>query len=113
MMTCSPGKAALLAGARRRGADEVRQPGEIGLAVEHERIGLLVGEMFWRELRAERRETLEDRRKARLRLRLELRAGADEMRVVAVEDARLFGVEAELVARSNSAATRRYSASFM
>ena len=85
--------AALLGGPRRRGAQEVGQAGKVRLAVEHERVGLLVGEHVLAELRAEGREPLGDRGEARLappgraaRRRARRWCGS-------VEHARLLGVE--------------------
>ena len=88
VMTCLPFRPALLRRLGRGLAQEGRQAVEIRLAVENELIGFLVGQHVLRELRAEAREPLGDRGEPLLLLRPELRAGAHEDGVVAVEDAR-------------------------
>ena len=60
VMTCLPGHAALGGGGARGGAHEIGQAGEIGLAVEHQRVGLLVGQHVLAERGAERRQPLGD-----------------------------------------------------
>ncbi len=92
VMTCLPGRPRSSAASRRRLAQEGRQAGEIRLAVEHER-----GRRSRRPAHSAQncvpsaRQPLGDRGEPRLRLRLELRAGAHEGGVVAVEDAGLLG----------------------
>ena len=61
------GKAALLGRLARGGAQEIRQTGKIRLAVEHERIALLVGKHVLAERSAERRQPFGDRREPLLR----------------------------------------------
>ena len=85
VMTCLPARPRSSAALGRGLAQEGRQAGEIGFAVENERVGLLVGEHVLRELRAEAREPLGDGGEPHLRLGLEPRAGAHEDRVVAFE----------------------------
>ena len=67
-------KAPFRGGLRRGLPQEVRQAGEVRLAVEDEGVGLLVREHVLGELRAQRREPLRDRGEPRLRLGPELRA---------------------------------------
>ncbi len=88
----------LLGGGARRGAHEIRQAGEIALALEHERVFLLVGQQVLAERRAERGEPLVDLGQARLRRRGQRGAGARVLDVIALEHAPLLGREAELVA---------------
>ncbi len=79
-------------------ADELGQAGEIGLAVEDEAVGLLLGEHVLGELGADGGEALVDGGDAFLGLGAEIGAGPDEAGVGALEDAHLLGVEAEAVA---------------
>ena len=106
VMTCLPGKPALLGGPRRRFAQEGRKAVEIGFAVENELIGFLVGQDVLGELRAEAREAFGDGGKPRLLRLAQLRAGAHEDRVVAVEHARLLGRQAEAFALRRRASRR-------
>ena len=89
------GNAAIGRRLRRRRAERLGQAGEIGLAVEDEHVGLLVGEHVLAEQCAERGEALVDRREPLLAGGVETRAGAHEIGVVAVEHAELLGVEPE------------------
>ena len=92
------GQAAVGGGLRRRGTDRVGQAGELGLAVEDEHVVALVGEQVLREERADLGEPLDDGGEAALALAVERRAGADEDRVVAIEDPPLLVVEPEGIA---------------
>ena len=93
-MAYLPGCAALRGRRARGGAGEVGQAVEIGL-LEHERVSLLVGQHVLAELGAEARQPLVDGREPVLRRLLQRGAGAHEAGVVALEHARLFGIEAE------------------
>ena len=98
-MTCLPGMLALFGRGLRRIAHEVGQAGEIGLAVQRHRVGLLVGQHVLAERGAERREPLDDRRQAACFLSgVERRALAAVAGVVALQHALLLGREAEAVA---------------
>ena len=81
---------ALLGGAARGGAGEIRQAGEIALGKRHH-VGLLVGEHVLPERRAEARQPLADLLQPLLRRRIEPGAGAAEQRVIALQHARLLG----------------------
>ena len=63
------GHAALFGGGGRGLAQEIGQAGEIGLAVQLHRVGLLVGQHVLAERRAERRQPLDDRGEALLLVR--------------------------------------------
>ncbi len=97
VMTCLPARPRSSAAPAAASTQERRKPGEIRLAVEHEAVGVFVREHVLGELRAEvaRRSVMAARRA--LSSRLEAGARADEDRVIAVEDAGLFGREAERV----------------
>ena len=69
-MAYLPAMAALLGRRARRRAREIRQAGEIAL-LEHQRIGLLVGQHVLPELGAEARQPLVDRGEPVLRRLLE------------------------------------------
>ena len=62
-----------------RPAYRLGQAREVALALQVEDVALLVGEQVQAELRVERREPLVDRRHARLRGGIELRAGVNEI----------------------------------
>ena len=91
-----PRSAAARAAASRRKSG---RPCEIGFAVENERVGLLVREDVLDELRAERREPLGDRREPRFfASAASLAPARTKSSVIALEHARLFGRQPELVA---------------
>ena len=92
------GDAALARRLLRRGADERRQAGEIGLALEDQAKLALVGEHVLAESRRQLGEAPHDRRVARLLGRREPGAGADEVEVESLQDALLFRVEPDAVA---------------
>ena len=92
------GEAALLGRRPRRRAHEIGQAREVVLALEHERIALLVRQHVLAEAGAERRQPLVDLGEPRLGRGIERGAGALEHQVVALEHARLLGRQAELVA---------------
>ena len=92
------GEPALLGRCPRRRAHEIGQAREVVLALEHERIALLVRQHVLAEGGAERRQPLVDLGEPRLRRGIERGAGALEHQVVALEHALLLGGEAELVA---------------
>src|SRR5262245_15130555 len=92
------GKGALGRRRARRLAHKVRQSRQIVLALEHERITLLVGEHILAERGAERREPLVDLSKPLARLGIERGTGALEHQVIALQHARLLGVEAKRLA---------------
>ncbi len=99
VMTCLPAMPALGRGrARRLASTKSGRPAQIVLAVEHERVGLLVGEHVLAERRAERRQPLADLGEPLARLGIERGAGALEHQVIAFQHARLLGIEAERVA---------------
>ena len=98
VIACLPGLPRSAGRLRGRGAHRVGQAGEIGLAVQHQQIVLLVGQHVLAELRAERRRPLGDLRQARLGLLVELGTGLDEAAMVALEHARLLQRQAELLA---------------
>ena len=85
---------------RRRaggGAGEIGQAGEIAL-LQHQRISFLVRQHVLPELGAEARQPLVDGGQAILRRLVERAAGPHEAGVIAVEHARLLGIEAERLA---------------
>ena len=90
MMAYLPGWPRSSAAARGIGAGKIRQAGEIAL-LQHQRIGLLVGQHVLPELGAEARQPLVDGGKTVLGRLFERRAGAHESGVVAVEHAGLLG----------------------
>ena len=96
--TCLPASPRSSAARPRRRAYEIGQAREVVLALEHQRIALLVRQHVLTEGGAERRQPLVDLGEPRLGLCIERRAGALEHQVVAVEHALLLGGEAELVA---------------
>ena len=95
--------AALVGRGGRRFAHEIGQAGEIGLAVELHRVGLLVGQHVLAERGAERRQPLDDGGKALLLVGIERRALAAILGVMALQHARLLGGEAEAVALADKA----------
>ena len=92
------GKATLLG--RRLGgcAHEIGKPGEVVLAVEHERVALLVRQHVLAEGRAEGGEAFVDFAEPRFRSGIERGARTLVHRVIAIEHARLFRRQAELPA---------------
>ena len=84
---------------RRTGgiAGKIGQTCEIAL-LQHQRIGLLIGQHVLSELGAEAGHPLVDGRQAVLRRLVERAASPHESSVIAVEHARLLGVKAEAVA---------------
>ncbi len=91
---------ALLRGHAGGSADTVRQAGQVRLAFEHQRIGLLVGEHILAEGGAQRRQPLVDGGESSLGGRRQRRAGALEIQVIALEHPLLLGRQAEPVARA-------------
>ena len=89
---------ALLRGGARGVAHVIRQARQVRLAVEHQRIGLLVGQHVLAERGPERRQPLVDGGEPRLGGGIERRAGALEIQMIALEHPRLLGVEPEPVA---------------
>ena len=71
-------------------ANEIGQPGKLGLALKHKLERLLVGQHVLAERGAERREAFDDRGEAFFGRFIEARAGAAERGVVALDDALLF-----------------------
>ena len=92
-MPFCPRSAAVAPGA---GDEKVRQAVEIVLAEQHEPC-FFVGEDILPELGGERRQPLADRGQTRLGVRLRACAGAGEIKMIALEHARLFGGKAEPV----------------
>src|SRR5262245_2163352 len=92
------GKPALGRRGARRLAHKVRQAREIVLGFELERIGLLVSENVLAERGAKGRQPLADLSQSLARLGIERRAGALEHQIIALQNARLLGREAECVA---------------
>ena len=90
VIACLPDCAALGGRLRRRGPHRLGQAGQLVLALQHQQIGLLVGQHILVELGAERRRPLGDRGHARLGLGVEPGAGLDEAAVVALQHARLL-----------------------
>ena len=91
--------AAFLSGGLRGGAGEVGQPGKIAF-LKQQRIRFFVRQHVLPELRAKTRELFVDRRQTILRRLVERAAGPHEAGVVAVEHARLLGIEPERPARA-------------
>ena len=91
-----PGCAALRGGGTRRGAGEIGQAGEVAL-LQHQRVGLLVGQHVLAELGAEARQPLVDGRQPVLGRLVERAAGPHEAGVVAVEHAGLLGGQTERI----------------
>ena len=85
--------AAILGGLGRRRAHGFGQAGEVGLVLQHEHEGLLVGEQVLTEASAEHGHALGDRRHALLGLGREPGPGLDEGAVVALEHAGLLLAE--------------------
>ena len=92
------GDAALARRLPGRGANEVRQAGEVGLAAQHQLVARLVGEHVLAEARGQVGQPLHHLGIALLRRAVEARAGAHEVGVVALEHAQLLVAEAELLA---------------
>ncbi len=92
------GHVALLAHGEGRRPHEIGQTRKIVLAIEHQRIVLLVRQHILAEARAERRQPLVDGGEPFLRRRIEPCAGTLEPKMVALEHPRLLGREAELIA---------------
>ena len=90
------GEAALLGRRLRRRAHEIGQPGEVVLAVEHERVALLIRQHVLAEGRAEGGEAFVDIAEPRFRGGVEGGARALVPRVVAIEHPHLLRGEAEL-----------------
>ena len=78
-----------------RGAHEVRQAGEVGRAVEHQRKRRLVGQHVLAELCRQRRQPLHQRGVAALGRRRQARTGAHEVLVHLLEQAQRLGSQAE------------------
>src|SRR5258708_36749841 len=91
---------ALLRGRTRGGADIIRETGEIVLALQHERVSLLVGQHVLAERGPETGEPLVDGGQPRLGGRSERRTGALEIQLIAFEDAQLLGRQAQALARA-------------
>ncbi len=89
----------ILGGTRRGFAQEGRKPREIGFPIEHQAVGFFVRQDVLRKLRPEAREALGDGSKPGLLRPVEPGAGAQEDRVIAIEDAHLLGGEPEVFAR--------------
>ena len=85
-------------GARRRGAHEVRQPGEVLLGLQHQHPSPLVGEHVLAEQGAERSKPLVDGGEALPRNPVKPRSGPHEGRVEPLQHPRLLGREAEALA---------------
>ena len=92
------GDAALARRLACRGADEVRQAGEVGLAAQHQLKARFVGEHVLAEAGGQVGEPLHHLGIALLRRAVHARAGAHEVGVIALEHAQLLVAEAELVA---------------
>ena len=92
------GSPALLRRGARGGAGKIRQAGEIAL-LQHEGVGLLVGQHVLPELGVEACQPLVDRRQAILRRLFQRGAGSHELGMVAVEHAGLLGVQPERARR--------------
>ena len=90
MMTCLPSIPRSAAASAAASRSDVGRPGEIRLALQHQRIGALVGKHVLAELRAEHREPLGDLGKPLLLLRRQRRALAHEGEVQPLEHARLL-----------------------
>ena len=95
-MTCLPARPRSSAAAWRRRAHEIGKPGEVVLAVEHERVALLVRQHVLAEGRAEGGEAFVDVAEPRFRSGVERGARTLVHRVVAIEHARLLRRQAEL-----------------
>src|SRR4051812_17751338 len=91
------GVPALLCRFPRRRAQEIRQASQVLLALQHERVGLLVGEHVLAECGAEPGEPLDDRSESLLAAAVESGAGALKTNVVAVENTPLLGIEPERI----------------
>jgi hypothetical protein len=88
-----------LRGRFRRGAHEkIRQPREIVLALQHEHVGLFIGQHILAEGRAECRQPLVDFGKPLLLVRPEIGAAPHKACVIAFEHARFLLRKIELVA---------------
>ena len=96
-------QAALLGGFARGRAHEIGQAGQVLLAVEHQRVALLVGEHVLAERGVEDGEPLVDRGEPLLRRRIERGAGARELHMMALEHALLLGRQRQPVARAMQA----------
>src|SRR5260370_17821633 len=90
--------ASLRRGGTGRRAGAFAQAGEVFLALEHERVSLLVRQHVLAEGGAERGQPLADCRNSALRIGRQPRAGAAEGHVVALQNPRLFGREAKRIA---------------
>ena len=96
--TCLPARPRSSAAALRRRAHEIGQTGEVVLAVEHERVALLIRQHVLAEGRAESGEPLVDIGEPCFRGGVERRTGALVHRVIAIQHTRLLRRETELLA---------------
>ena len=92
------GDAAFARGLPCRGADEVRQAGEVRLAAQHQVKAGFVGEHVLAEAGGQVGQPLHHLGITLLRRAVQARAGAHEVGVIALEHAQLLVAEAELVA---------------
>ena len=90
-------QACVFAGLQRRLERERRQPRAVGLRLEHEAVGVRIGQLVLLELHRQRRHALVDLAHALLLRLIELGAGADEVVVVLLGDAPLFRFERRAV----------------